>query len=164
MIEWFSMVCFSCDYHSRLRFEFFVQDGNDFVNRPLVTDLLHSFSFLDQGRGGGVGRRRGVGRGRGVALGVTLGVAVAVGVGVTVAVAVGVGVGVVEGVGVGVGVTPPLVPMRRKTWSGAIWANWAQAVLRTQITQPVPKPLPGFCQAAPELDWTVRLCHSQKPA
>jgi hypothetical protein len=166
-IVWFGIVCFSCNCHSRSRFEFFIQDGNDFVNRPLVTDLLHLFSFLDQGRGEGVGRCRGVGRGRGVVVGVTLGVAVtvavAVGVGVTVAVAVGVGVGVVEGVGVGVGVPPPPVPISRNTWSGAVWPNRAQVILRTQMTQPVAKALPGFCQAAPELAWTVRLCHNQKP-
>ena len=126
------------------------------------------------GRGLGVGACRGVGVGLGVAVGVTvavavgvgviLGVGVAVGVAVGVTVAVGVAVGVVEGDGVGVGVPPPPVPMSRNTWSGAVWPNKAQAILRIQMTQPVPKPLPGFCQAAPELDWTVRLCHNQKPA
>ena len=98
-----------------------------------------------------------------VGVGVTLGIGVAIGVAVGVTVAVGVVVGVVEGDGVGVGIPPPPVPMSRNTWSGAVLPNEAQAVLRTQTTQRVPKPLPGFCQAAPELDWTVRLCHNQKP-
>jgi hypothetical protein len=90
------------------------------------------------GRGAGVGRDLGVGVDLGVALGVAVGIGVAVGVGVSVGVAVafGVGVGVVEGVGVGVGVPPPFVPMSRNTWSGAVWPNKAQAVLRTQMTQP----------------------------
>ena len=109
-----------------------------------------------------------MGRGRGVTLGVTLGVAVtvvvAVGVGVTLAVGVVVAVGVAVAVGVGVGITAALVPMRRNTWSGAVCCNTAHVTLRIQTTQPVPNPLPGFCQAAPELDWTVRLCHNQKPA
>ena len=121
---------------------------------------LFTFVFIsDQGRGKGVGCCRGVGRGRGVALGVTLGVPV----GVAVVVAVVVGVAVAVAVGVGVGVPAPAVPISRNTWSGAIWPNEAQAVLRTQMMQPVPKPLFGFCQAAPESDWTVRLCHNQKP-
>jgi hypothetical protein len=108
------------------------------------------------GLGGGDGRGLGVGACLGV--GVGLGVVVGVAVGVTVAVAVGVGVGV------GVGVPPTFVPTRRNTWSGAVSCNKAHVTLRIQTTQPVPKPLPGFCQAAPELDWTVRLCHNQKPA
>ena len=132
------------------------------------------------GRGLGVGACLGVGVGLGVVVGVavgvtvavavgvgvTLGVGVAVGVavGVTVAVAVVVAVGVAVAVGVGVGVTAALVPMRRNTWSGAVCCNTAHVTLRIQTTQPVPNPLPGFCQAAPELDWTVRLCHNQKPA
>ena len=115
-----------------------------------------------------------MGVGLGVVVGVAVGVTVAVAVGVTVAVAVGVGVtlavgvvvavGVAVAVGVGVGVTAALVPMRRNTWSGAVCCNTAHVTLRIQTTQPVPNPLPGFCQAAPELDWTVRLCHNQKPA
>ena len=115
-----------------------------------------------------------MGEGLGVAVGVPVAVAVAVGVDVGVTVAVGVAVGVVVGVtvpvgvgvavGVGVGVTAALVPMRRNTWSGAVCCNTAHVTLRIQTTQPVPNPLPGFCQAAPELDWTVRLCHNQKPA
>lgn len=126
----------------------------------------------------GVGRGLGVGRGRGVARGVGVGVAVGIAVGVDVGIAVGVvvgvgvvagvdvavGVGVSEAIGVGVGVPPPAVPMSRNTWSGAVWASAAQVTLRIQLTQPVPKPLPGFCQAAPELAWIVRLCHNQKPA
>jgi hypothetical protein len=122
------------------------------------------------GRGAGLGRDLGVGVGLGGELGVAVGVGVTVGVGagvgvdVGVAVAVGVGVGVVEGIGVGVGVPPPLVPMSRNTWSGAVSPNKAQVTLRIQMTQPVPKPLPGFCQAAPAFDWIVRLCHNQKPA
>jgi hypothetical protein len=60
-------------------------------------------------------------------------------------------------------VTLLAAPMRRNTWSGAIWANKAQLIFRIQMMQPVPKPLFGFCQAAPELDWTVRLCDNQKP-
>ena len=115
-----------------------------------------------------------MGEGLGVAVGVPVAVAVAVGVDVGVTVAVGVAVGVVVGVtvpvgvgvavGVGVGVTTALVPMRRNTWSGAVCCNTAHVTLRIQTTQPVPKPLPGFCQAAPELAWTLRLCHNQKPA
>ena len=102
----------------------------------------------------------------GVDVGVTVAVGVAVGVvvGATVPVGVGVAVGVVVAVGVGVGVTAALVPMRRNTWSGAVCCNTAHVTLRIQTTQPVPNPLPGFCQAAPELDWNVRLCHNQKPA
>ena len=115
-----------------------------------------------------------MGEGLGVAVGVPVAVAVAVGVDVGVTVAVGVAVGVVVGVtvpvgvgvavGVGVGVTTALVPMRRNTWSGAVCCNTAHVTLRIQTTQPVPNPLPGFCQAAPELAWTLRLCHNQKPA
>ena len=115
-----------------------------------------------------------MGEGLGVAVGVPVAVAVAVGVDVGVTVAVGVAVGVVVGVtvpvgvgvavGVGVGVTAALVPMRRNTWSGAVCCNTAHVTLRIQTTQPVPNPLPGFCQAAPELAWTLRLCHNQKPA
>ena len=103
-----------------------------------------------------------------VGVGVTLCVGVAVGVSVAVAVGVGVGVGVevgvAVGVGVGVGVPPPAVPMSRNTWSGAVCCNTAHITLRIQTTQPVPNPLPGFCQAAPEFAWIVRLCHNQKPA
>jgi hypothetical protein len=101
-----------------------------------------------------------------VDVGVTLAVGVGVGVGVAVGVTVtvGVGVAVAVAVAVGVGVTAALVPMRRNTWSGAVCCNTAHVTLRIQTTQPVPNPLPGFCQAAPELDWTVRLCHNQKPA
>jgi hypothetical protein len=138
---------------------------------------------LDQLRcQGGVGRGLGVGRGRGVTRGVVVGVAVGVAlgvnVGVTVGVVVGVGVAVgvtvgvdvavgvvvAEAVGVGVGVALASVPMSRNTWSGAVCCNTAHVTLRIQTTQPVPNPLPGFCQAAPELAWTVRLCHYQKPA
>ena len=97
-----------------------------------------------------------------VGVGVTLCVGVAVGLGVAVAVGVGVGVGVE--VGVGVGVPPPAVPMSRNNWSGAVCCNTAHITLRIQTTQPVPNPLPGFCQAAPEFAWIVRLCHNQKPA
>lgn len=128
---------------------------------------MHKYVSQKLGRGCGVGRGLGIGvpLGVGVGLGVVVAVAVGVDVGVTlgVGVAVAVAVGVTVAVGVGVGVPATAVPMRRNTWSGAIWANEAQAVLRTQMTQPVPKPLFGFCQAAPELDWTVRLCHNQKP-
>ena len=98
-----------------------------------------------------------------VGVGVTLGVGVAVGVPVGVTIGVAVAVGVVEGDGVGVGVPPPPVPMSRNTWSGAVWPNKPQAIFRIQMMQPVAKPLPGFCQAAPELAWTERLCHNQKP-
>ena len=120
------------------------------------------------GRGLGVGPPLGVGVGLGVvvgvAVGVTVAVAVGVPVGVTVGVTVGVAVGVAVAVAVGVGVAPPAVPMSRNTWSGSVCCNTAQVTLRIQATQPVPNPLPGFCHAAPALDWTVRLCHNQKPA
>ena len=120
------------------------------------------------GRGLGVGAILGVGVGLGVAVavavGVDVGVTLAVGVAVEVAVGVTVAVGVGVDVGVGVGVPAPAVPMRRNTWSGAVCCNTAHVTLRIQTTQPVPNPLPGFCQAAPELAWTVRLCHNQKPA
>jgi hypothetical protein len=111
-----------------------------------------------------------VGVGVGVVVGVAVGVAVAVAVGVRVGVDVAVGVGVTVAVGVGVvegvvvGLPPPLVPMSRNTWSGAVSPNEAHVILRIQMTQPVPKPSPGFCQAAPAFDWIVRLCHNQKPA
>jgi hypothetical protein len=120
------------------------------------------------GRGLGAGACLGVGVGLGVVVGVAVGVTVAVAVGVGVTLAVGVvvavGVAVAVAVGVGVAVTAALVPMRRNTWSGAVCCNTAHVTLRIQTTQPVPNPLPGFCQAAPEFAWIVRLCHNQKPA
>ena len=108
----------------------------------------------------------GVGLGVGVvvAVGVDVGVRLGVGVAVGVAVGVTVPVGVDVAVGVAVGELPTAIPMSRNTWSGAVWPNTVHATLRIQTTQPVPKPLPGFCQAAPELAWSVRLCHNQKPA
>ena len=134
----------------------------------LRSNGVHKYVSQKLGRGCGVGRGLGIGVPLGVAVGLGVVVAVAVGVdvGVTLGagVAVGVAVGVTVAVGVGVGVPPPAVPMRRNTWSGAVCCNTAHVTLRIQTTQPVPKPLPGFCQAAPELDWIVRLCHNQKPA
>ena len=154
----------------------------DVASATSLTALL-LYECITQPRGEGRGIGVGRGRGRGVPLGVGVGLGVAVGVGVGLGVADGVGlalgvevglgvevalgVGVCVGVGlvegVGVGVPPPIVPTSRNTWSGAVSPNAAHVTLRIQITQPVPNPLPGFCQAAPELDWTVRLCHNQKP-
>src|SRR4029077_15150751 len=74
----------------------------------------------------------------------------------------GLGVGVVLG-GDGGGVPTPSVPTRRNSWSGPFWVG-RQVVLRPQVGQLAPKPPPGFCQAAPELDITDRLSqnHSQE--
>jgi hypothetical protein len=140
----------------------------------LRSNGVHKYVSQKLGRGCGVGRGLGIGLPLGVgvglavvvavAVGVDVGVTLAVGVAVEVAVGVTVAVGVGVVVGVGVGVPATAVPMSRNTWSGAVCCNTAHVTLRIQTTQPVPNPLPGFCQAAPELDWTVRLCHNQKPA
>jgi hypothetical protein len=106
---------------------------------------------------GGAGRGAGVGRGLGV--GVDLGAAVAVAVAVPVAVEVGVAVAVA--VAVGVGVPPPMVPLIRYIWSGPLavgmHVNFAVHVGQT------PNPPPGFCQAAGELDSTVRSVQPHSP-
>jgi hypothetical protein len=47
------------------------------------------------------------------------------------------------------------VPLSRYTWSGAA-GSVTQVMRRPQVVQPVPKPLPGFCQAAAALACTVR--------
>jgi len=115
-----------------------------------------------------------------VGLGVALAVAVAVAVGVTLAVAVGVALAVAEAVGVtvavavalalavavavavavGVGV-PPVVPFSRNTWSGPL-VNGRHVVFRAHVGQK-PNPPPGFCQAAPSFDCTVRSVQAHAP-
>src|SRR6267142_6907813 len=89
-----------------------------------------------------------------VGVGVTGGVGVGEGVGGVVAVAVAVGVG--DPVAVGVGV-PDKQPISLYIWSGA-GASIAQvAPLCPQLRQAgTPKPPPGFCHAAGELEVSAR--------
>ena len=108
----------------------------------------------------------------GVALGVAVGVAVVLGVAVGlcvplgVAVAEAVGVAVADGlpvaVGVGVGVPPPIVPLSRNTWSGPP-ATGMHVVFKVHVWQK-PKRPPGFCQAAPWFDCTVRSVQTHTPS
>ena len=104
----------------------------------------------------------------GVALGVAVGLAVVLGVALGVAVGLcvplGVAVAVADGlpVAVGVGVPPPIVPLSRNTWSGPP-ATGMQVVFKVHVWQK-PKRPPGFCQAAPWFDCTVRSVQTQTPS
>jgi len=95
----------------------------------------------------------------GVTVGVGLGggVPVAVAVAVAVGVAVDVGVAVAVAVGVGLG-DPPPGPEVPKSWNISSGSPElpVQVVLLPQVLQPVPKPPPGFCQAALTPDATAR--------
>ena len=95
-----------------------------------------------------------------VGLGVTGGVGVGDGVGGVVAVAVAVGVG--DPVAVGVGV-PARQPISLNIWSGTPGSIPQATFLTPQEVQDVAKPPPGFCQAAAELDVTVRSVQPHSP-
>jgi hypothetical protein len=54
-------------------------------------------------------------------------------------------------------------PRSRNTWSGAAGSR-LQAVRRVKVVQPVAKPSPGFRQAAPAFDSTVRSVQPHWPS
>src|SRR5262245_56775365 len=56
---------------------------------------------------------------------------------------------------------PPVVPSRRKTWSGPV-SPTTQVVRRPHVGQ-MPKPPPGFSQAAPLFEPTARLSQYHWP-
>src|SRR6266487_2928135 len=79
----------------------------------------------------------------------------------TIQAGVPVGVGVGDPVGVGEGVPPTVVPLSRYTWSGPP-AVGMQMVFTVQVGH-IPKPPPGFCQAAGPFDCTVRSVQPHSP-
>lgn len=97
----------------------------------------------------------------GVAVGLIVPLGVAVDDGVPLAVGVPVAVGLVEGEAVGVGLPPPVVPLSRNTWSGPT-VRGTHVVFRAQVAHS-PTPPPGFCQAAPWFDCTMRSVHIHAP-